>query len=159
MQKLSPCLWFDDKAEEAARFYTSIFPGSKMGTVTYYGESGPRPKGTVLTVTFQLNGHDFMALNGGPSFTFSPAISFVVKCESQEEIDRYWDKLSADKSQEQCGWLKDKYGVSWQIVPAILERLIGDPDREKADRVMAAVMKMHKLDIAELKRAYAGERR
>ncbi|HET7502115.1 MAG TPA: VOC family protein [Kofleriaceae bacterium] len=159
MQKISPCLWFDDKAEEAARFYTSIIPGSKMGTVTYYGESGPRPKGTVLAVTFQLNGQDFMALNGGPDFTFSPAISLVVKCESQEEIDRYWEKLSADKAAEQCGWLKDKYGVSWQIVPAILERLISDPDPAKSDRVMAAVMKMRKLDIAELKRAHAGERR
>jgi predicted 3-demethylubiquinone-9 3-methyltransferase (glyoxalase superfamily) len=156
MQPITPCLWFDDKAEEAARFYTSILPGSKVGLVTHYGSSGPRPKGTVMTVTFTLNGQDFMALNGGPEFKFSPAISLVVKCETQDELDGYWTKLSADKTQEQCGWLKDKFGVSWQIVPAILERLVSDKDPVKAERVMAALMKMKKLDIAELKRAHAG---
>ena len=156
MQPITPCLWFDDQAEPAARFYTSILPNSKIGTITHYGASGPRPKGTVMTVAFQLNGQQFMALNGGPDFTFSPAISLVVKCETQEELDRYWDKLSADKTQEQCGWLKDKFGLSWQIVPAILERLISDSDPARSERVMAAVMKMKKLDIAELKRAHTG---
>jgi predicted 3-demethylubiquinone-9 3-methyltransferase (glyoxalase superfamily) len=156
MQRITPCLWFDDKAEAAARFYTAILPNSKIITTTHYGAHGPRPKGTVMTVVFQLNGQEFMALNGGPEFTFSPAISLMVKCETQEEIDRYWEKLSADKTAEQCGWLKDKFGVSWQIVPAILDRLISDADQSKVDRVMAAVMKMHKLDIAELKRAHAG---
>lgn len=156
MQPITPCLWFDDKAEPAAQFYTSIFPSSKMGIVTHYGSSGPLPRGTVLTVTFTLNGQEFMALNGGPAFTFSPAISFVVKCETQDELDRYWSKLSADPDQEQCGWLKDRFGVSWQIVPSIVERLISDKDPAKADRVMAAIMKMKKLDIAELKRAHAG---
>ena len=156
MQPITPCLWFDDKAEEAARFYTQVLPNSKMGVVTHYGSSGPLPKGTVMTVTFQLNGQDFMALNGGPDFKFSPAISFIVKCETQEELDRYWTKLSADNNREQCGWLADKFGVSWQIVPAILERLISDKDPAKADRVMAAVLKMKKLDITELKRAHAG---
>jgi len=156
MQRITPCLWFDDKAEDAARFYTSIVPDSKIVTVTHYGSAGPRPKGTVMTVVFQLNGQEFMALNGGPEFTFSPAVSFVIKCETQAEIDRCWDKLSADKSREQCGWLQDKFGVSWQIVPAILDRLVGDSDPVKADRVMAAIMKMKKLDIAELKRAHGG---
>ena len=156
MQRITPCLWFDDKAEEAAQFYTSILPSSKILAVTHYTASGPRPKGTVMTVLFQLNGQEFMALNAGPAFTFSPAISFMVKCESQEELDRYWDKLSADKSQEQCGWLKDKFGMSWQIVPAIVDQLITDPDLAKVDRFMAAMMKMKKLDIAELQRAHAG---
>ncbi|HMG25083.1 MAG TPA: VOC family protein [Kofleriaceae bacterium] len=156
MQRITPCLWFDDKAEDAARFYTSIVPDSKIVTVTHYGSAGPRPKGTVMTVVFQLNGQEFMALNGGPEFTFSPAVSFVIKCETQAEIDRCWDKLSADKSREQCGWVQDKFGVSWQIVPAILDRLVGDSDPVKADRVMAAIMKMKKLDIAELKRAHGG---
>ena len=156
MQPITPCLWFDDKAEQAVRFYTSILPNSKIGQISHYGASGPRPKGLVMTVAFKLNGQDFMALNGGPNFTFSPAISLVIKCETQDEIDRYWDKLSADKDAEQCGWLKDKFGVSWQIVPAIIERLVADADPAKAERVMAAVMKMKKLDIAELKRAHAG---
>jgi len=156
MQRITPCLWFEDKAEEAARFYTSIVPDSKIVTVTHYGSAGPRPKGTVMTVVFQLNGQEFMALNGGPEFTFSPAVSFVIKCETQAEIDRCWDKLSADKSREQCGWVQDKFGVSWQIVPAILDRLVGDSDPVKADRVMAAILKMKKLAIAELKRAHGG---
>jgi predicted 3-demethylubiquinone-9 3-methyltransferase (glyoxalase superfamily) len=156
MQRITPCLWFDDKAEAAARFYTSILPNSKVVATTHYGAHGPRPKGTVMTVLFQLNGQEFMALNGGPEFQHSPAISFMVKCETQEEIDRYWDKLSADKDAEQCGWLKDKFGVSWQIVPAILDRLITDPDPMKVDRVMSALMKMKKLDLAALKRAHAG---
>lgn len=156
MQPITPCLWFADKAEDAARFYTSVLPNSKMGLVTHYGASGPLPRGTALTVAFTLNGQEFMALNGGPSFQFSPAISLVIKCETQEEIDRYWTKLSADPGAEQCGWVKDRYGLSWQIVPAILDRLISDADPVRADRVMAAVMKMKKLDITTLKRAYEG---
>jgi predicted 3-demethylubiquinone-9 3-methyltransferase (glyoxalase superfamily) len=156
MQRITPCLWFDDKAEAAARFYTSILPDSKIITTTHYGANAPRPKGTVMTVVFQLNGQEFMALNGGPEFSFTPATSLMVKCETQEEIDRYWEKLSADKTAEQCGWLKDKFGLSWQIVPAILDRLLSDSDQAKVDRVIAAVMKMHKLDIAALKRAHAG---
>ena len=156
MQLITPCLWFDDRAEEAARFYTSILPNSRVLAVTHYGAAGPRPKGTVMTVLFQLNGQEFMALNGGPEFKLSPAVSLMIKCETQAEIDRYWEKLSADKSAEQCGWLKDKFGMSWQIVPAILDRLITDPDTAKTERVMAAIMKMRKLDIAELKRAHAG---
>jgi len=156
MQRITPCLWFDDKAEAAARFYTSILPNSKIITTTHYGANAPRPKGTVMTVVFQLNGQEFMALNAGPEFSFTPAISLMVKCETQEEIDRYWDKLSVDKTAEQCGWLKDKFGLSWQIVPAILDRLLSDADQAKVDRVISAVMKMHKLDIAELKRAHAG---
>jgi len=156
MQSITPCLWFDNQAEEAARFYTSILPNSKVTAVTHYGDAGPLPKGTVMTVVFQLNNQEFMALNGGPLFTFSPAISFMVKCESQDEIDRYWNQLSADQSQEQCGWLKDKFGVSWQIVPAILDQLITDRDPAKVERVMVALMKMRKLDIAGLQRAHAG---
>jgi predicted 3-demethylubiquinone-9 3-methyltransferase (glyoxalase superfamily) len=156
MQQITPCLWFDNKAEEAARFYTSILPNSKIGAISHYGDAGPRPKGSVMTVTFQLNGQEFMALNGGPEFKFNHATSFMVKCESQDEIDRYWDKLSAGGEQEECGWVKDKYGLSWQIIPAILERLITDPDSAKAERVKAAILKMKKLDIAELKRAHAG---
>jgi predicted 3-demethylubiquinone-9 3-methyltransferase (glyoxalase superfamily) len=156
MLNITPCLWFDDKALEAARFYTSILPNSKIQTITHYGENAPRPKDMVLTVTFQLDGQDFMALNGGPEFTFSPAISFVVKCHSQDELDRYWSQLSADPSKEQCGWLQDKYGMSWQIVPTILEELMTDQDATRKARVMAALMAMRKLDIAALQRAHAG---
>jgi predicted 3-demethylubiquinone-9 3-methyltransferase (glyoxalase superfamily) len=156
MQHITPCLWFDDKAEEAARFYTSIFPNSRILAITHYGPSGPRPKGSVMTALFLLNGQQFMALNGGPQFPLTPAISFMVKCETQAELDSYWERLSADPSQEQCGWLKDKFGMSWQIVPAVLDRLLTDPERARSERVMAALMKMRKLDIAELKRAHAG---
>jgi predicted 3-demethylubiquinone-9 3-methyltransferase (glyoxalase superfamily) len=157
MQPIAPFLWFDDQAEEAANFYVSIFKNSKIGTVARYGEAGAevsgRPKSTVMTVTFQLNGQEFMALNGGPQFTFSPAISFMVNCETQEEVDELWDKLSAGGSQEQCGWLKDQYGVSWQIVPTALGELMQDQDAAKAERVMKAMLHMKKLDINALKQA------
>jgi predicted 3-demethylubiquinone-9 3-methyltransferase (glyoxalase superfamily) len=158
MKKITPCLWFDNKAEEAAKFYVSIIQNSKIGSITRYGEEGAaasgRPAGTVMTVTFQLNGQEFMALNGGPQFTFSPAISFVVHCETQEEIDTLWDKLSEGGEKEVCGWLKDKYGVSWQIVPAVLGEMLQDKDAEKTKKVMQALLKMSKLDIKTLKQAY-----
>jgi predicted 3-demethylubiquinone-9 3-methyltransferase (glyoxalase superfamily) len=153
MPKLTPCLWFDTEGEEAARFYTSVFPNSKIGHIARYGSAGPRPEGTVMTVAFSLDGQDFLALNGGPEFTFNEAISFMVPCETQEEVDRYWSTLSEGGEEGPCGWLKDRYGVSWQIVPNRLEELLGDPDREKAQRVMAAMLKMGKLDVAELERA------
>ncbi len=163
MQKFTPCLWFDDKAEEAVKFYTSIFKNSKIKAVTRYGEAGAaasgRPKGTVMTILFQLDGQEFLALNGGPHFTFSPAISLIVNCETQKEIDALWEKLSADKDAEQCGWLKDKYGVSWQVVPADVGKMIQDKDAEKADRVMRAILQMKKLDIKRLKNAYGGDKR
>jgi len=156
MRNIAPCPWFDNQAEEAANFYVSVFKNSRVTAISHYGDGKPLPKGTVLEVSFELNGEDFLALNGGPIFTFSPAISFVVNCETQEEIDDLWTKLSADPASEQCGWLKDKYGVSWQIVPAILPRLMDSEEPEKRDRVFAALMKMKKLDIAALQRAYAG---
>jgi predicted 3-demethylubiquinone-9 3-methyltransferase (glyoxalase superfamily) len=156
MRNIAPCLWFDNQAEEAANFYVSVFKNSRVTAISHYGDGMPLPKGTVLEVSFELNGEDFLVLNGGPIFTFSPAISFVVNCETQEEIDDLWTKLSADPASEQCGWLKDKYGVSWQIVPAILPRLMDSEEPEKRDRVFAALMKMKKLDIAALQRAYAG---
>ena len=158
MKTITPCLWFDDKAEEAAKFYVSLIKNSKMGGITRYGEEGAkasgRPAGTVMTVTFSLNGQEFMALNGGPVFTFSPAISFVLNCETQPEIDTLWDKLSEGGEKNVCGWLKDKYGVSWQIVPSGIVEMISDPDAARSDRVMQAVVKMKKLDIAVLKKAY-----
>jgi predicted 3-demethylubiquinone-9 3-methyltransferase (glyoxalase superfamily) len=156
MKGLTPCLWFDDKAEEAARFYTSIFKNSKIGTIAPYGESGAaasgRPKGSVMTVAFQLDGQEFLALNGGPHFKFSEAISLMVNCETQQEIDEYWAKLSKDGEEGPCGWLKDKYGLSWQIVPAALGEMM--KDAKGAERVMAAVLTMKKLDIKALKEAY-----
>lgn len=154
MQKITPFLWFDNQAEEAVNFYTSIFKDSKIGKVTRYGEAGPAPKGTVMTVTFQLYGQEFIALNGGPHFTFSPAISFVVNCETQQEINELWEKLSEGGKKEQCGWLKDKYGLSWQIVPSVLGELFSDKDPKKSNRVMEALLKMQKLDIKTLKQAY-----
>ena len=154
MQKLSTCLWFDGKAEEAMNFYTSIFKNSKKGKISRYGDGAPLPNGTVMVVTFELLGHEFMALNGGPQFTFSPAISFVVNCETQEEVDEFWEKLSEGGERVQCGWLKDKYGVSWQIVPTILADLMADKDAIKTQRVMQALLQMTKLDIQELKQAY-----
>lgn len=154
MQKITPFLWFDNQAEEAVNFYTSIFKNSKIGKVTRYGEAGPAPKGTVMTVTFQLNGQEFVALNGGPHFTFSPAISFVVNCETQQEIDDLWEKLSEGGKKEECGWLKDKYGLSWQIVPSILGELFDDKDPKKSNRVMEALLKIQKLDIKTLQQAY-----
>lgn len=154
MQKITPFLWFDDKAEEAMKFYVSIFKNSKVGKVTRYGDAGPGPKGSVMSVTFELNGQEFYALNGGPVFKFNQAISFFVNCETQAEIDEFWEKLSAGGRKDQCGWLQDKYGLSWQIVPSILGKLLGDPDPVKSNRVMEAMMKMHKLDIAKLKQAH-----
>jgi predicted 3-demethylubiquinone-9 3-methyltransferase (glyoxalase superfamily) len=154
MQKIAPFLWFDGKAEEAMNFYTSIFKNSKVGNVMRYGDAGPGPKGTVMSATFELEGQEFMALNGGPMFTFSPAISFFVNCETQQEVDELWAKLSEGGETQQCGWLKDKYGVSWQIVPTVLGTMLQDKDAEKSKRVMQAMLKMKKLDIKLLKQAY-----
>ncbi len=154
MQKLTPCLWFDTKAEEAVDFYVSIFKNSKKGGVTHFGESGPRPKEMVMTVSFQLDGMEFLALNGGPEFTFSPAISFIVNCETQKEIDTLWEKLSEGGAPGQCGWLTDKYGMSWQIVPSILSTLMLSKDTKKSERVMKALMQMKKLDIMQLTQAF-----
>ena len=154
MQKITPCSWFDNQAEEAARFYTSIFKDSRVLSMLRYGDAGPRPAGTVMSVTFQLDGQEFIALNGGPHFTFSPAISFFVNCETQEEVDELWLKLSASPEDEQCGWLKDKYGVSWQIVPTVLHAMLQDKDPEKSKRVTEALLQMKKLDIEMLKHAY-----
>jgi predicted 3-demethylubiquinone-9 3-methyltransferase (glyoxalase superfamily) len=153
MQKITPFLWFDGKAEEAARFYASVFKNSKMLSVSRYGEAGPGPQGSVMTVAFELDGEKFVALNGGPTYTFSPAVSFVVNCETQQEVDHYWERLSEGGEEVQCGWLKDKYGLSWQIVPTVLPELLQDKDPEKRKRVMAAMLKMVKLDIEALKRA------
>ena len=154
MQKITPFLWFDNQAEEAMNFYISIFKNSKTGTVTRFGAGGPGPKGTVMTATFQLDGQDFMALNGGPLYKFTEAISFYVNCETQEEVDELWEKLSASGEPGRCGWLKDKFGLSWQIIPTGLSEMLGDKDAEKSKRVMQAMLKMNKLDIAGLKRAY-----
>ncbi|HWN19160.1 MAG TPA: VOC family protein [Gemmatimonadales bacterium] len=163
VQPIVPCLWFDSQAEEAARYYTSIFKNSKIGTISRYGEAGrevhKRPAGSVMTVDFELNGQPFTALNAGPVFKFNEAVSFQIMCRTQEEIDHYWNKLGAggDKQAQQCGWVKDKYGLSWQVVPTVLAEMMADPDREKAGRVMDAMLQMKKLDIAELERAFEGE--
>ncbi len=154
MKKITPFLWFDGKAEEAMNFYVSIFKNSKVVSITRYGETGPGPKGTVMTAAFQLNGQDFTALNGGPQFTFSPAISFVVNCETQQEVDELWEKLSEGGEKQVCGWLKDKYGLSWQVVPTVLIEMLQDKDPERADRVMKAMLQMGKIDIQTLKQAY-----
>lgn len=156
MQKITPFLWFDGRAEEAATFYTSLFNNSKIGKVTRYGEGAPAPKGTAMSVEFQLDGQDFVALNGGPMYKFSPAISFFVKCETQPEIDHFWDKFSEGGAPQQCGWITDKFGVSWQIVPPVLGEMLGDEDSAKSKRVMEAMLRMVKLDIRKLKDAYAG---
>ena len=153
MQKITPFLWFDKEAEEAARFYVSIFKNSKVGRVTRYGDAGPGPKGQVMSATFQLEGQEFMALNGGPHFSFTPAISLYVSCETQAEVDELWEKLSAGGSTERCGWLKDRYGLSWQIIPTALGRLLGDKDAERSQRVMQAMLKMDKIEIRELQEA------
>ena len=155
MSAITPCLWFDTEGEEAANFYTSVFPNSKILNVSRYGEAGPRPAGTVMTVEFELDGLTFVALNGGPEFTFNEAISFQVSCRDQDEVDRFWNELSEGGEEGPCGWLKDRFGVSWQIVPTALPRLLGDPDREKSQRVMAAMLGMRKIEIDELERAAA----
>ncbi|KIL37771.1 3-demethylubiquinone-9 3-methyltransferase [Gordoniibacillus kamchatkensis] len=155
MQKISPYLWFDNQAEEAVNLYVSIFKNSKVESVVRYGEAGPGPAGAVMSATFRLEGQRFMALNGGPHFTFSPAISFFVSCETQQEVDELWSKLTADGGEEgRCGWLKDKFGVSWQIVPTVLGELMQDKDAGKSQRVMQAMLQMNKLDIERLKQAY-----
>jgi predicted 3-demethylubiquinone-9 3-methyltransferase (glyoxalase superfamily) len=154
MPKITPFLWFDDQAEEAVHFYASIFKNSKVGTVSRYPEGAPGPAGRVMSATFQLEGQEFMALNGGPLFKFTEAISFFVNCETQEEVNELWAKLSAGGKESQCGWLKDKFGLSWQIIPSDLGKMLGDKDREKAKRVMQAMLKMKKIDIAGLQRAY-----
>jgi predicted 3-demethylubiquinone-9 3-methyltransferase (glyoxalase superfamily) len=159
IQKITPCLWFDDRAEEAAKFYTAIFPNSKILNISRYGEAGQevhgKPPGSVMTVAFELAGQTFTALNGGPIFKFNEAISLQVDCETQEEVDNYWQKLSegGDEKAQQCGWLKDKYGVSWQIVPRVLTEMLGDANTGKSQRVMTAMLKMKKIDISELKQA------
>ena len=159
MQTITPCLWFDNQAEEAVNFYVSIFKNSKVGNIARYGEAGAevsgRPKGSVMTVIFELDGQEFMALNGGPIFKFTEAISFIVNCETQEKIDEMWEKLSKGGEKGQCGWLKDKYGLSWQIVPPVLSEMLQDKDAEKTERVMKAMLQMKKLDIKKLKQAYA----
>jgi len=158
MPVIKPCLWFDTQAEEAAKFYVSIFKNSKLGNLSYYGEGAPLPKGTVLTATFYLDGQEFMALNGGPVFKFNEAISFVVTCQTQQEIDDYWKKLTADGGKEvQCGWLEDKFCLSWQIVPKVFMEMINDKDQAKVGRVMAAMMQMVKFDIKKLQAAYSGK--
>ena len=157
MQKITPCLWFDNNAEEAVNFYISIFKKSKVLSVTRFGEAGPGPAGTVLTVAFQLEGQEFVALNGGPHFKFTEAISLSVDCNTQEEIDEMWEKLSEGGEESQCGWLKDKYGLSWQVTPSILVEMLQDKDPEKAKRVMEAMLKVVKIDIKTLKQAYDGQ--
>jgi predicted 3-demethylubiquinone-9 3-methyltransferase (glyoxalase superfamily) len=162
MKKITPCLWFDSEAEEAATFYVGIFKNSKVTSVSRYGEAGRevhgQPAGKVLTVAFELDGHPFTALNGGPQFKFNEAVSFQVPCKSQEELDYYWDKLSAggDPRAQQCGWLKDKFGLSWQVFPSALIDMLQDKDRKRADRVMAAMLQMKKMDLRGLERAYSG---
>ena len=163
MNKITPCLWFDGEAEDAARFYTGIFRNSKITSITRYGEAGRevhgQPAGKVLVVAFELDGQPYTALNGGPQFKFNEAVSFQVPCRNQEEIDYYWDKLTAggDAQAQQCGWLKDRYGLSWQVFPVALMDMLQDPDRKKADRAMQAMMEMKKMDLEALERAYAGQ--
>jgi predicted 3-demethylubiquinone-9 3-methyltransferase (glyoxalase superfamily) len=154
MQKITPFLWFDGKAEEAMNFYVSIFKNSTVGSVTRYGAAGPGPKGSVMSAMFRLDGQEFFALNGGPHFTFTPAISFFVNCETQQEVDELWERLSEGGEKSRCGWLKDKYGLSWQIIPSVLSELLHDKDPAKSGRVMKAMMQMGKIDIAGLQRAY-----
>lgn len=154
MPRVTPFLWFNDQAEEAVHFYLSIFDDSRILTKTRYGEVGPGPEGSIMTIEFELQGRPFVALNGGPHFTFNEAVSFVVNCETAEEVDHYWDKLSEGGEKSQCGWLKDKFGVSWQVVPTLLLRLIGDANQDKAQMVMAAMLQMQKLDVVALQTAY-----
>src|SRR5258708_8109107 len=154
MQKITPFLWFDGNAEEAANFYISIFKNSKMGKIARYGDAGPGPKGSAMSVTFQIEGQEFFALNGGPQFAFTPAISFFVNCETQQEVDELWDKLSAGGRKDRCGWLQDRVGGSWQVISSILGKLLQDNDTEKANRVMKAMLQMDKIDIKRLQQAY-----
>jgi predicted 3-demethylubiquinone-9 3-methyltransferase (glyoxalase superfamily) len=154
MQKITPFLWFDGKAEEAMNFYVSIFKNSKVVRVSRYGEAGPGPKGTVMSAIFRLDGQEFYALNGGPQFTFSPAISFFVNCETQQEVDELWEKLSAGGAKDRCGWLRDKYGLSWQVIPSILGTLLQDKDVQRANNVMKAMLQMDKIDIKALEQSY-----
>jgi predicted 3-demethylubiquinone-9 3-methyltransferase (glyoxalase superfamily) len=156
MRKITPFLWFDTEAEEAANFYVSIFKNSKLGKVSRYGDAGPGRAGSAMTVEFELDGQPFIALNAGPQFKFNEAVSFSIDCKTQEEVDTFWEKLTEDGEEGQCGWLKDKYGLSWQVNPTILGQMLSDPDREKANRVMKAMLKMKKIDIPTLKRAHAG---
>ena len=156
MQKITPFLWFDNNAEDAVKFYVSIFKNSKIGKITRYGEAGPGPKGTVMIVTFEINGQEFIALNGGKQFKFTEAISFVVNCKTQKEVDGFWKKLSQGGSEGQCGWLKDKYGVSWQIVPTALIRMLNDKDDRKSQRVMQAMLQMQKIEVAAMPAAACG---
>ena len=153
LTKITPCLWFDTEGEDAAKYYTGIFENSRILNVLHFGSAGPRPEGMVMVVYFELDGQPFMALNGGPEFTFNEAISFQVSCESQDEVDAFWTKLTDGGEEGPCGWLKDRYGVSWQIVPTVLDQLIADPDPQRSQRAMKAMMDMKKLDIAELQRA------
>jgi len=155
MQKITPFLWFDGNAEEAANFYISIFKNSKMGKISRYGEAGPGPKGSAMSVTFQIEGQEFFALNGGPQFKFTPAISFFVNCETQQEVDDLWEKLSAGGRTDRCGWLQDKFGLSWQIIPTVLGQLLGDKDPQRAKRAMQAMLQMTKIDINKLQQAAA----
>jgi predicted 3-demethylubiquinone-9 3-methyltransferase (glyoxalase superfamily) len=156
MRQITPCLWFDTEAEDAAKFWTSLLPDSRITAVTHYGPGGPREEGTVLTVEFELMGRPFTALNGGPEFTFDEAISLQVPCDSQEEADRYWDALTDGGEEGQCGWLKDRFGLSWQVFPAELTTLIADPDPERARRAMQAMLRMRRIDVAEVRRAADG---
>lgn len=157
MRKIKPCLWFDDRIEEAVNFYVSVFKGGKILDMSRYGDAGPLPKGKVMVANFEIQGHEFMALNGGPQFKFNEAVSFFVNCKDQAEVDYYWEKLTADGGEESmCGWLKDKYGLSWQIVPEALGRLIGGPDKASANRAMQAMLQMQKIVVADLEKAYAG---
>ena len=155
MPTITPCLWFDTEGEDAANFYTSVFPNSRVLDIARYGSAGPRAEGTVMTVSFELDGQEFVALNGGPDFTFSEALSFQVSCKHQDEVDSYWSKLSEGGEEGPCGWLKDKFGLSWQIVPTVLPELLSDPDQAKAQRVMAAMLEMKKIEIDALERAAA----
>jgi predicted 3-demethylubiquinone-9 3-methyltransferase (glyoxalase superfamily) len=153
-QKITPFLWFDNQAEEAMNFYVSVFEDAEVLDVSRYGEAGPGPEGSVMVATFRLAGQEFMALNGGPQFTFTEAVSFLIDCKSQEEVDYYWDKLAEGGEPGPCGWLKDKFGLSWQVVPSVLGEMLGDEDRERANRVMQAMLQMTKIDIAKLEQAY-----
>jgi predicted 3-demethylubiquinone-9 3-methyltransferase (glyoxalase superfamily) len=153
MRKITPCLWFDTEGEDAATFYTSVFPNSRIVEIARYGSAGPRPEGMVMTVSFELDGQKFIALNGGPEFTFNESISFEVECDTQEEVDAFWSKLSEGGEEGPCGWLKDRYGVSWQVVPRRLTELLQDPDREKSQRVMRAMLGMKKIEVDALERA------